>query len=77
MALTRNIFADNKLQAAIDSALEKVPADKKFAIVAHADLDGATITVVGRVDDHWTIEASCVKPWNGSLSAEADIVAAW
>lgn len=77
MALTRTIFNDSALQAAIDSAAAKIPAGHTTAVVAHADLDGASLTALVKLDDHWTISAAAIKPWHGPLSAEAEVVASW
>lgn len=77
MDITRTIFSDSNLQRAIDSAVQKIPQGQDSAIIAHADLDGASLSVVVRANDHWTIKAACIKPWKGPLSAEAEVVASW
>lgn len=70
-------FSDARIQAAIDHALSVLPADKSVAVVAHADLDGASLTAVGKIGGHWSISGSVSKPWHGPLSAEAEVVASW
>jgi hypothetical protein len=70
-------FSDAKIQAAIDHALSVLPPDRSVAIVAHADLNGATLTAVGKIGNHWSLSGSVSKPWNGSLSAEAEVIASW
>ncbi len=70
-------FSDAKLQAAIDHALSVLPADQTIALVAHADLQGATLTAVGKIGDHWSLSGSVSKPWHGPLSAEAEVIASW
>jgi hypothetical protein len=75
--LTRTIFSDTALQNAIERAAASIPEGQDSAIVAHADLDGASLSVLVRVADHWSIKAAAVKPWHGPLSAEAEIVASW
>ena len=77
MPSTRLVFSDANLQRAIDAAAASIPEGHSSAVVAHADLDGASLTVIARVADHWTIQAAAIKPWNGPLSAEADVVASW
>jgi len=70
-------FSDANLQAAIDHALSVLPADKTVAVVAHADLNGASITAVAKMGDHWSLSGSVSKPWRGALSAEAEVIASW
>lgn len=70
-------FSDDKLQAAIDKALADLPADKQGALVAHADLTAASLSVVGRVGPHWSVKAGAIYPYGGQLSAEAEVVASW
>ncbi len=77
MPLTRTVFANANLQDAIDKAAKNIPEGHSSAVVAHVDLDGASLTVIGKLDDHWTIQAAAVKPWTGPLSAEAEVVASW
>lgn len=77
MEITRNVFSSSSLQAAIDKAVDKIPRDQNSAIVAHADLEGATLTVMARIDSHWTIKAACIKPWRRPLEAEAEVIASW
>ena len=70
-------FSDENLQAAIDRAVERA-GSKHGAVVAHID-DGknVSLSVVGRVGDHWTVTAAAFKPWHGKLSAEAEVVYSW
>jgi hypothetical protein len=75
--ITRNIFSNTALQAAVDKAVSKIPAGQDSAIIAHVDLDGASLTALARIDDHWTIKAACIKPWKGPLQAEAEVIASW
>lgn len=77
MPLTRTVFSDIALQNAIEHAAAKIPEGHNSAVVAHADQNGASLTVIARVADHWTIQAAAIKPWNGPLEAEADVVASW
>jgi hypothetical protein len=70
-------FSDAKLQAAIDHALSVLPPDRTLAIVAHVDLQGASLTAVGKVGDHWSLSGSVSKPWSGPLTAQAEVIASW
>jgi hypothetical protein len=70
-------FGDSAIQAAIDRALAALPADRSIAIVAHADLNGASLTAVGKIGEHWSVSGSVSKPWNGPLSAEAEVIGSW
>ena len=74
---TRTIFSDASLQGAIDEAVKKIPDGKNSAIVAHADGDGASVSVVVRAGDHWTIDAACIKPWQGPVTYGADVIYSW
>ena len=64
-------FDDANIQNAIDKALMELPADRKVAVVAHADLKGASLSLVTRLGNDWSIAAACYKPYTGPLSAEA------
>lgn len=66
-------FSDAKIQAAVDRALF-LRGDSPLAVVAHADLDGAALSVVGKIGDKWSVVASCYKPYKGQLAAEAEVV---
>lgn len=67
-------FTNNKIQGAINNALAKLPADRKLAVVAHADLEGASLTTVVKLDKKWSVQAGAYKAWKGPLSAEAEVV---
>ena len=70
-------FSDAHVQAAIDRALAVLPPDRTVAIVAHADLEGASITAIGKIGDHWSVSGHVSKPWKGELRAEAEVIASW
>lgn len=74
---TPPIFSTAALQRAVDRALLQVPAGHTSAIVAHADLEGMSLTTIVRVDDHWTLKASATKAWHGPLAAEGELIASW
>ena len=66
-------FDDAKIQASIDRALSQLPADRKLAVVAHADLTGASLSLVTRLGSTWSVAAGCYKPYSGALKAEAEV----
>lgn len=70
-------FSNAKLQEACDRVLAAAPAGTAGAVVAHADLEGASLSVFGRVGDHWTLVAAAYKPYHGELSAEAEMRFTW
>lgn len=67
-------FSDAALQAQIDKVLAQLPPDRKLAAVAHADGDGVSLSLVAKLGDEWSIAAAAYKPYNGKLSAEAEVV---
>lgn len=71
------IFSNASLQQSVDRVLATLPNDAKGAVVAHADLGGASLSVVGKVGNNWTVVASGYRTWQGQLSAEADIRYSW
>jgi hypothetical protein len=72
------VFDEAALQAAVSKALEAIPAGKSGAIVAHADLKGAQLSIMARTQDgHWTLLVRGYRPWNGPLETEAEAVIAW
>jgi hypothetical protein len=73
-------FSDANIQAAVDHALDvlsKQEPGKTIALVAHADLNGASLTAVGKIGGVWSVSGSVSKPWHGPLSAEAEVIASF
>ena len=70
-------FTDENIQRAIDSATSRLEGSKTGAVVAHADGDGVSLSVVGKLGGHWSVAAAAYKPYNGKLSAEAEVVYSW
>lgn len=66
-------FSDAAIQSAIDGALSGLPPDKTVAVVAYADGSGASLAVVGRIGDLWSVTAAVAKPFGGRLTAAAEI----
>lgn len=70
-------YADPFLQGAIDAAVERA-GSKHGAVVAHFDDDkNVTLSVVGRIGNHWSVAAAAFKPWHGKLSYAAEVVYDW
>ena len=67
-------FDNSQIQKAIDRAIAAKAADKKVASVAHADLEGVSLSMVVKLGDTWSIAAGAYKPWKGPLAAEAEVV---
>jgi hypothetical protein len=67
-------FSDANLQRAIDRTLAALPADRKVAVVAHADTKGAALSAVVRLGDEWSVMAAAYKPYGKPLEAEAQVV---
>lgn len=71
------VFSDPLLQSNVDHVLASLPDTATGAVVAHGDLDGASLSVVGKVGEHWTVVAAGYKPWHGDLKAEAEVRYQW
>jgi hypothetical protein len=71
------VFADANLQASVERVLAALPDDATGAVVAHADLSGATVSIVGKVGTNWTVVASGYRAWTGELKGEADVRFSW
>lgn len=67
-------FSGDKLQAAIENALAKLPADQKLAAVAHVDGSGASLSLVAKIGKQWSVAAACYKPYGKPLAYEAEVV---
>jgi len=66
-------FADANIAGAIDRALPSLPAGRRIAVVAAANMTGATGAVMVRLGDEWSFVTTVSKPWRGSLGAEAAV----
>jgi hypothetical protein len=71
------VFSDASLQASVDRVLATLPDEAKGAVVAHATLEGASLSVVAKSGTHWTVVASGYRSWDGKLKGEADVRYAW
>ena len=71
----RNIIS----QAAIESAVEKLPPEKSGAIVLYADADSNRMRfgVVARVGDQWTFTGNLDRDWRGPWSARGEVRFSW
>lgn len=70
-------FADSGIQGAIDKALAGLPDGHTGAVVAYANTKGASLAVVAKLGEHWSVVGVLDKPVNGQLSAEAAVRFAW
>lgn len=66
-------FDDAKIQAAIDNALAGLPDGRRCAVVAHATMTGASLSLVVKLGDKWSVAAGAYKPYAGALTAEAEV----
>lgn len=71
------VFSNTALQAQVDKAVATLPENAAGAVVAHGDLNGASLSVVGKVGDHWTVVAAGYRSWAGELSGEAEVRYTW
>ena len=71
------VFSNAALQAQVDKAVATLPDNAAGAVVAHGDLNGASLTVVGKVGDHWTVVAAGFRSWQGELAGEAQVRYTW
>ena len=71
------VFSNEKLQAQIDKAVASLPENAAGAVVLHGDLNGASLSVVGKVGDNWTVVAAGFRTWFGEMGAEAEIRYTW
>jgi hypothetical protein len=68
-------FSDYSLQRAIDRAVANLPADHTFAAVAHVDnVEGASLSMVVRVNDEWKLSGTIVKEWDKPFKYGAEVV---
>jgi hypothetical protein len=69
------IFGDYSLQRAIDRAVANLPADHTIAAVAHVDdVEGASLSMVVRVNDEWKVSATIVKEWDKPFKYGAEVI---
>ena len=71
------VFSNEKLQAQIDKAVASLPENAAGAVVLHGDLSGASLSVVGKVGDNWTVVAAGYRKWSGELAGEAEVRYTW
>jgi len=66
-------FADANISAAIDRALAQLPADKTVAVVATANLEGATGAVMVRLGSDWSFVTTVTRKWSGEFTGETAV----
>jgi hypothetical protein len=68
-------FNDVSIQRAINRAVSRLEADKTFAMVAHIDdQEGASLSVVVKVNDEWKFEGTVVKGWDQPFRYGAEVI---
>lgn len=73
MASSKLAFSDVSINEAIGRALLDVPPGNTWAVVAHADFTGASLTALKKVDDHWTFAGYIDKDYNGPFRGAAEL----
>ena len=63
-------FSDDKINAAVNSALAGIPEGQHAALFAVADLKGAKVGVAWKIDGHFSVVGVLEKPWSGDLKGE-------
>lgn len=73
----RRMFTDEKIQEAIDDALQYVTDEKPVAVVAHATPMGQRLSIAARLGDDWSIMVAAyrqVTPKDAYYGAAAKVV---
>jgi hypothetical protein len=69
------IFGNAALQRAITRATANLDSDDQAALVAHVDdEEGASLSLVIRVNDEWKLQGTVVKKWNEPFRYGAEVV---
>lgn len=69
------IFGNASLQRAITRATANLDADDQAALVAHIDdEEGASLSLVVRVNDEWKLQGTVVKKWDQPFKYGAEVV---
>lgn len=72
---TQPIFGNASLQRAITRAVSNLDSDDQAALVAHVDdEEGASLSLVVRVNDEWKVQGTVVKKWNEPFRYGAEVV---
>lgn len=71
------VFSDPLLQSNVDRVLASLPDTATGAVVLHGDLNEASLSVVGKVGEHWTVVASGYRKWSGEMNGEAEVRYSW
>lgn len=56
---------------------DELGAEKKGALIAIADMQGASFGTAFRINDTWRLNASLDAKWSGEVSGEVKVVASW
>ena len=71
------MFSDPTLQTQVNMALSELDHGKTGAVIAHADLTGTSLSIVGKVGNNWTVVAAGYRKWSGEMDAEAEVKYSW
>ena len=72
-----NRFAASRINELVDSVLSTLSPDKKGAVLAIADQDGARLATMARLKEGWSVVVVGERAWNGQLSGEAALRFEW
>lgn len=67
-------FSDAKIQDAIDGALASMLPESSYALVAHADGEGFSVSAIKRFGTHLSVEGAAILPYHGKIEGEAQLV---
>jgi hypothetical protein len=65
------------LKDAIQVHLDKIPADKRGALIVVADINGARAHLAAKINDHWSVALEAGKPWDGPVSGQVMSYVEW
>lgn len=75
MSSTVPMFGGAALQKAINRATANLDSDDQAALVAHVDdEEGASLSLVIKVNDEWKLQGTVVKKWDQPFKYGAEVV---
>ncbi len=70
-------FADSNIAASVDAVLATLSPDKRGAVLAIADGDGARLAAVARLADGWSVVGVLERKWSGEIEGQAVVRFDW
>ncbi len=70
-------FADENIQASIDSAIKTLQSGQHGAVIAYADFNEVKLAAVAKLDEHWSVVGVLDKPYKGKLEGQAAVRFTW